>query len=159
MSDSYDADRDALEHTTVDVVGRVAEVLGGSDVLRKPVRTWMDLDRVVRAGLPKRSLQLVARHVVEPGESANELVYSVVPSATFKRRSKLSLEESQRTERLARVIALTETLWDHQDHARAFLNRAHPLLDGETPLNAARTELGARRVEQLVHEIEHGLPL
>ncbi|HWW86182.1 MAG TPA: antitoxin Xre/MbcA/ParS toxin-binding domain-containing protein [Vicinamibacterales bacterium] len=142
-----------------EVVLRVAEVLGGSEVLHTPIRTWIELDQAVRAGLPKRSLQLVARRVVESGESANDFVYSVVPSATYKRRSKLSLEESQRTERLARVIALTEALWDDQQEARAFLNRAHPLLDGETPLNVARTELGARRVEQLLHEIEHGLPL
>lgn len=141
------------------VVERVARVLGGRAVLHSNVRTWVDLDRVVRAGLPKRSLQMVARRAVEPGASANEFVYSVVPSATFKRRSKLSVEESERTERLARVVALTEALWDDEHQARAFLNRAHPLLDGETPLNVARTELGARRVEQLLHDIEHGLPI
>lgn len=128
-------------------------------MLHSTIRTWVDLDRVVRAGLPKRSLQLVARRAVEAGASANELVYSVVPSATFKRRIKLSAEESERTERLARVVALSEALWDDEHQARAFLNRPHPLLDGETPLDVARTELGARRVERLLHDIEHGLPL
>lgn len=143
----------------MDVVERVAEMLGGRAVLHTAVRTWVDLDRVVRAGLPKRSLQMVARRAVKPGASANELVYSVVPSATFKRRSRLSVDESARTERLARVVALTEAVWDDEQQARAFLNRAHPLLDGQTPLDVARTELGARRVEQLLHDIEHGLPL
>lgn len=143
----------------MEVVERVAQMLGGRAVLHITVRTWVDLDRVVRAGLPKRSLQLVARRAVEPGASANELVYSVVPPATFKRRTKLSPEESERTERLARVVALTEALWDDEHQARAFLNRPHPLLDGETPLKVARTELGARRVERLLHDIEHGLPL
>jgi putative toxin-antitoxin system antitoxin component (TIGR02293 family) len=143
----------------VEVVERIAEVLGGRAVLRTTVRTWVDLDRVVRAGLPRRSLQLVARHLVEPGASVNELVYSVVPPATFKRRVRLSAEESERTERLARIIALAEGLWDNEREARAFLNRPHPLLDGETPLEVSRTELGARRIERLLHDVEQGLPL
>ena len=68
------------------VVERVAQVLGGRAVLHRNVRTWEDLDRAVRAGLPKRSLQLVARSAVGPGASVNAFVYRVVPPATFKRR-------------------------------------------------------------------------
>jgi putative toxin-antitoxin system antitoxin component (TIGR02293 family) len=143
----------------VEVVERVAEVLGGRSILRRRVRTWDDLDRVVRAGLPKRSLQLVARRALEPGMPPNEFVYSVVPAATFKRRHRLSAEESARTERLARIVALAESLWEKEEDARAFLNRPHPLLGGEPPLRVARTELGARRVENLLHDVEHGLPL
>lgn len=140
-------------------VERVAEVLGGRSVLGGRVRSWEDLERVVRAGLPKKSLQLVARRAALPGEPATRLVYRVVPVATFKRRTRLSPEESERTERLARVVALAEGLWDDPDEARAFLNRPHPLLDGGTPIEAARTELGARRVERLIHSVEHGLAL
>ena len=143
----------------MEAVERVADVLGGRVVLRSNVRTWADLERVVRAGLPKRSLQLVARRALEPGKALNELVYSVVPPATFKRRDRLSAEESERTERLARVIALAESLYEREGEARAFLNRPHPLLDDQSPLEAARTELGARRVERLLHDVEHGLPL
>lgn len=138
---------------------RVARVLGGRSVLRRDVHTWSDLDRVVRAGLPRRSLQLVARRAVEPGASVSAFVYSVVPPATFKRRSRLSVDESERTERLARVIAFAERLWGDADEARGFLNRPHPLLEDEAPLNVARTELGARQVERLLLDIDHGLPL
>jgi putative toxin-antitoxin system antitoxin component (TIGR02293 family) len=138
---------------------RVAEVLGGRAVLRRPVHTWSDLERVVRAGLPKRSLRLVAERAVEPGASVSEFVYTVVPPATFKRRVRLSAEESERTERLARIVAMAEALWGDEHEARAFLNRPHPLLDGDTPLGVARSELGARRVERLLLDVEHGLPL
>ena len=143
----------------MEVVERVAQVLGGRTLLRRTVRTWIDLERVVRAGLPKRSLQLVARRAVEPGTPASEVVYSIVPPATFKRRTRLSAQESERTERLARIVALAEALWHDEQDARAFLNRPHPLLDGEPPLKVARTELGARRVERLLHDVEHGIPL
>jgi putative toxin-antitoxin system antitoxin component (TIGR02293 family) len=127
----------------IDVIERVTEVLGGPDVLQKDVRTWGELDLVVRDGLPKRSLQMVARRAAESGRRPSEVVYSVVPAATFKRRSRLTADESARTERLARMVALCEALWTDQADARAFLNRRHPLLDGETPLAVAGTEPGA----------------
>ena len=144
----------------MEAVERVALLLGGHTVLRRRVRTWADLERLVRAGLPKRSLQLVARRAVARDASASAFVYTVVPPATFKRRrSKLSVEESERTERLARVVAQAEAVWADRDQSRAFLNRPHPLLGGATPLDVARTELGARRVERLLSDVQHGLPL
>jgi putative toxin-antitoxin system antitoxin component (TIGR02293 family) len=138
---------------------RVADILGGSTILRARVRSWRDLDQLVRAGLPKRSLQLVARRAVAAGVPSSALVYAIVPSATFKRRTRLSPDESARTERLARVIALAEAVWVDAEAAREFLNRPHPLLEHETPLAVAHTELGARRVENILYAIEHGLPL
>lgn len=94
-----------------------------------------------------------------PGTPPSDLVYSVVAPATFKRRTRLTPAESERTERLARVIALADAIWRDEDATRAFRNRSHPMLRDETPLQVARTELGARRVERLLHEVEHGLPL
>lgn len=140
-------------------VDRIADVLGGPGVLKRPVRTWRDLEDLVNDGLPKRALQAMASRALPEGSPTGPLVYRVVPSATFKRRSKLTPEESARTERLARVVALAEGLWEARDDARAFLNRAHPLLDDRTPLEVATSELGARRVERLLHDVEHGLPI
>lgn len=138
---------------------RVADVLGGRAVLKRPVRTWRELEDAVSEGLPKRALQVVASRALPDGSPASALVYRIVPIATFKRRTRLTPEESARTERLARIVALAESLWDEQDDAREFLNRPHPLLDERSPLDVAATELGARRVEQLLRSVEQGLPL
>jgi putative toxin-antitoxin system antitoxin component (TIGR02293 family) len=138
---------------------RVAEVLGGPSLLRARVRSWQDLDVLVKSGLPKRSLQLVAARGVARGSPSSALVYAIVPPATFKRRTRLNPDESARTERLARVIALADAVWGDPEAARDFLNRPHPLLEHETPLVVACTEIGARRVEHLFYAIEHGLPL
>lgn len=143
----------------MEAVTRIARLLGGTAVLGRPIRSWADLEEVVQDGLPKRALQLVARHVVGPGETTSEFVYRIVPAATFKRRSRLSPAESERTERMARVVALAEAMWEDEAEARAFLNRAHPLLNGATPLAVAQTELGARRVERLLYDADHGLAL
>jgi putative toxin-antitoxin system antitoxin component (TIGR02293 family) len=87
------------------------------------------------------------------------MMYRIVPEATFKRRrDRLSSAESERTERLARVIATAEYVWEDRDSARRFLTTPHPMLAGKAPLNAAMTELGARQVEDLLAKILHGLP-
>lgn len=140
-------------------VDRIVDVLGGAAILKRPVKSWRDLEDVVNEGLPKRALQAMATRALPHGAPTGPLVYRVVPIATFKRRTRLTPEESARTERLARVVALAEALWDERDDARAFLNAPHPLLDGRTPLDVAGTELGARRVERLLQDVEHGLPL
>jgi uncharacterized protein (DUF2384 family) len=50
-------------------------------------------------------------------------------------------------------------MWGSTEEARGFLNRPHPLLEGDAPLEVARTEIGARRVEGMLYDVEHGLPL
>ena len=35
----------------------------------------------------------------------------------------------------------------------------HPLLDGRSPLDAAMTDLGARRAEHILNALEYGLAL
>jgi uncharacterized protein (DUF2384 family) len=43
--------------------------------------------------------------------------------------------------------------------ARAFMTTAHPELDGRTPVEAARTDLGARRTEAILSALKYGLAL
>lgn len=136
----------------------VADVLGGSAVLGHSICDWADLSRVVSEGLPKQALRKTAEHIANPGQ-ALRIVYRVVPEATYKRRSRLTVVESERTERLARVIATAESVWGDADDAKTWLNTAHPELDGQMPLEAAFFELGARRVEELLARLEYGLPV
>ena len=58
-------------------------------------------------------------------------------------------------ERLARVIATAEQVWDDVDDARAFLSTGHAMLGGKRPIEVALTELGARRVENLLWSLFH----
>jgi len=60
---------------------------------------------------------------------------------------------------MARVLAYAEYVWDDTDQARAWMNRPHGELQGQTPLEAAKTELGARRVEDVLDKLFYGLPV
>lgn len=60
-------------------------------------------------------------------------------------------------DRLARVLATAEHVWDSADDARAFLATGHAMLGGKRPIEVALTELGARRVENLLWSLFHGV--
>lgn len=134
--------------------GRIAQVLG----LRRRVTSLEQLEQQVEAGLPRASLGTVARHVYGTSPDAATLMLRVIPAATFHRRGAgLKPHEGERVERLARVVATAEHVWDSAVDARAFLSTAHPMLGGQRPIEVALTELGARRVENLLWSLFHGV--
>jgi len=52
---------------------------------------------------------------------------------------KLRIAESERTERLARIIASTEAVWDDQNDAREWLTKPHPEWGNRTPNDCEMT--------------------
>jgi putative toxin-antitoxin system antitoxin component (TIGR02293 family) len=112
----------------------------------------------VEAGLPKASLAAVARHVYGTTPDAAALMQRVIPAATFHRRGEeLKPHEGERVERLARVIATAEHVWADVEDARTFLSTAHAMLAARRPIDVALTELGARRVENLLWSLFYGV--
>ncbi len=144
---------------TVDTA-RVARILGGERTLGRRVRTLADLRRAVEAGLPVAALEKAVAHVAASPAAAAELKYRVVPKTTLYRRAaqRLTAEESERLERLARLTALAEQVWEDQVFAREFLTSTQPQLDGERPIDLLRSDLGTRQVEDLLLKLEYGLP-
>jgi len=134
---------------------KIAEVLG----LKRAVRSLGELTEIVSRGLPKSALRHCVVRVVSTPRERREVMCRIVPAATYKRRKQhLRPEESERTERLARVIATAEHVWGDPAEARRFLTAPHPELNGKTALEASYTELGARRVEELLWKLFYGLP-
>jgi putative toxin-antitoxin system antitoxin component (TIGR02293 family) len=117
------------------------------------------LEDAIRTGFPKSALYRVSRAIEPDPGRANELAYSVVPKSTLNRRETLTPEQSERTERLARLLAYAEQVFGDAAGAREFIHRPHPELAGQRPLDAATTELGARRVETVLSALEAGLPV
>ena len=138
---------------------RVAEVMGGYPVLGERIRSTGDLDRAVAHGLPKPTLGNTVRRLMHAPRDAARLMAAIVPPATYKRRrTAFTAAESERIERLARAIAAAEDAWADRAAAEAWMLAPHPMLDSKRPVDAALTELGARRVEALLDRLVHGLP-
>ncbi|MGQ0847721.1 MAG: antitoxin Xre/MbcA/ParS toxin-binding domain-containing protein [Actinomycetota bacterium] len=138
----------------------VVRVLGGQKVLGRRIRTTAQLAAAVEAGLPTASLDLVVRRVGGEGRPATDLKHRVVSKTTLhRRRTHLSIDESERLERLARMTALAEQVWTHPDPAHEFLISRQPQLDDERPVDLIRTDLGTRLVEDLLWSLEYSLPV
>ncbi len=137
----------------------IVDVLGGRQTFGGVRFSIVDLNHAVSEGLPKATLRNTVRHVFTDAGDQLRAMYKVVPEATFKRRrDRLSAAESERTERLARVVATAEHVWGPGEDAQVFLTTAHPELGGKTPMEAALTELGARHTEEVLFKILYGLP-
>ena len=120
--------------------------------------SFAELDDLVSHGLPKNALKASVDRICLNNEDRKHLLYRIIPEATYKRRrASLSVEESERAERLARIYATAQYVWNSDDDARAFLHAPHPLLQGRTPLDVSMSELGARRVEELLWKLYYGI--
>ena len=132
---------------------RIAKILG----LSSAIHSYAQLESEVSKGLPKKSLKLLATRI-----SPESIVFrhKVVPRATYnRRRDRLSPIESEKTSRIARVVALAEHVWRNQADAREWMNTPLAELQGRTPADAVHTELGAVQVEDVLNKLLFGLPV
>lgn len=66
------------------------------------------------------------------------------------------MEESDRLVRMARVQALAEDVFADTDRANRWLREPQGELSSTAPLDWARTEAGARLVEEILAKIDWG---
>ena len=121
------------------------------------------LDRVrksVEDGLPATAVKQLQAQLKGMGvRRASEFVNRIVSRATLQRRDRLTREEGEAVLRVAAVIALATDVWGFERGAAAFLTTPHMLLGYKVPIELARSEVGARQVEYMIHALDHGLPV
>jgi putative toxin-antitoxin system antitoxin component (TIGR02293 family) len=92
---------------------------------------------------------------------AELLVWIQVSPRTLVRRKKqgrFSADESDRLLRASRILGRALELFEgDRDAAMEWMLNAQPALGGASPIDAGKTELGAREVESLVGRLEHGV--
>jgi putative toxin-antitoxin system antitoxin component (TIGR02293 family) len=95
------------------------------------------------------------------GYSQDEIFALVVPRRTFARRQKrrelLTVEETDKAIRLARVAELADHVFGDRTKAHRWLRKPKGSLDRETPLAYLASEAGARLVEEMLHRIDSGI--
>jgi putative toxin-antitoxin system antitoxin component (TIGR02293 family) len=93
--------------------------------------------------------------------SDEEIHALVVPKRTLARRlsdgEPLTVEETDKAVRLARVDRLAANVFGDAAKAHRWLRKPKKALGGETPLAYLATEAGARVVEEMLHRIDHGI--
>lgn len=120
---------------------------------------WTDLIPRIEKGF---SFATFAKFVGASGLSAPDAASVIgIPERTLARRKKenrLSPEESERLLRISRLFESSLRLFEG-DRAAAlnWLRTPKKVLRNQSPLRFARTEIGAREVEDLIGRIEHGV--
>lgn len=115
--------------------------------------------KAIESGLPRESLRCLALQIAGGNEAEAKRLERLVVAKTMlgRRNDRLSRQEGERTERIARLFVQAKKALGTQEEASEFMMTPHPELDGETPLQAAQTDLGARRVEDILNSLEYGL--
>ncbi len=100
------------------------------------------VDRLIAEGVTKQEIGLVA------------------PARTLAHRranaEKLTVEESDRAVRLARVVAQTESVFGNKDKAMAWLRQPMKRFEGNTPIEMLVSDVGSRLVEEALVQIDEG---
>ena len=138
------------------VIESVFRKLGGRHALGEEVSSEADLARLINRGIRIA----VLKHVMRAGFSKQEIEHLIIPARTWTHRKTkkkpLSLEESDRLVRLARIQALAEDVFGDVAKANQWLREGLGVLDGKSPLEVARTKSGARLIEQILAKIDWG---
>lgn len=74
----------------------------------------------------------------------------------IKNDERLSPEESEKLQRVARVFAMAKDVWGSVEDAREFMVKRHPMLDDRSPFEASLSEIGAREVESILGRLLFG---
>jgi putative toxin-antitoxin system antitoxin component (TIGR02293 family) len=142
-------------------VQEIVNIMGGRVMFGHAVTTALDLQCGLGEGVKFGALDRVVGRVYTDPMARRSLMNRIVPQGTLKRRlreGRLSPAESERTARLANVIAYAEYVWRDEDDARQWLTTPHPELGDRLPIEVAVDEFGARHVEDILDAILHGLP-
>lgn len=112
----------------------------------------------IRDGLPAEAFDWLK---AELGLTTKELAGVVhIPRRTVSRRKKegrFKPSESERVLRLIRLYQWAVQVLGSREEACSWMQEENYALGGETPLDFADTEPGARQVERLLGQIEHGV--
>jgi len=135
-------------------------------VLHQQIGEWLGVSvphteqqmlEIVERQLPTTSI----KRLIALGVTRSEIDTLVIPLRTLQhrrsRREKLTVEESDRVLRVARLLSQAESVYGSRERALAWLRRSHPRLHNRTPLEMAKTDTGSRIVEELLVQIDEGM--
>jgi len=112
----------------------------------------------IRAGLSFRAVQNLQKALDLPMERiASVLGMSRATLHRRKLQGKIDREESEKLVRYRSLLEKAEEVFGDAENAREWLTHPQRGLGNAVPLEFAKSELGAREVENLLGRIEYGV--
>jgi putative toxin-antitoxin system antitoxin component (TIGR02293 family) len=136
--------------------GAFYSLMGGKLGVSK-IRSGEDLASLVEKRLPATAVKALVRG----GLSDAEVYQLIVPRRTLAHRiakhQSLSKDESDKAVRVARVTAMAEQVFGEPERAWRWLREPKRRFGGKTPIEMLASDAGARLVEEMIGQIEHGM--
>ncbi|WP_102958562.1 type II RES/Xre toxin-antitoxin system antitoxin [Mangrovicella endophytica] len=145
-----------------ETISRIVQLLGGDRVIKAELRSSMDTHRLLKEGLPGRSVEhligsLKVAHA--PDKVARALGMSVRTVQRLKSApaKTVSTEVSGRTWSFAQVLAQATEVFGTQEEAERWLESPAVAFDGAKPIDLLDTPTGLDMVRTVLSRIEHGV--
>jgi putative toxin-antitoxin system antitoxin component (TIGR02293 family) len=117
-----------------------------------------ELVRQIQKGLPFSQLQALRKQLDLPlDEVASKLSISRATLHRRKSAGRLSPDESDKVIRFSRLLEHAADVFGDVERGRAWLKFPQYGLGGAVPLDYAKTEIGAREVDNLLGRIDYGV--
>lgn len=113
---------------------------------------------IVKLGIPSRSLEPLSDHL-GIGKGATAGVLGMDRATANRKVAKDDVLPTYAAESMLRLLeldAMARDTFETDEEAAAWLRQPHPMLDGETPLDCAKSGFGAERVKDILNAVKYG---
>lgn len=113
---------------------------------------------IVKLGIPSRSLEPLSDHL-GIGKGAAAGVLGMDRATANRKVAKDDVLPTYAAESMLRLLeldAMARDTFETHEEAAAWLRQPHPMLDGETPLDCAKSGFGAERVKDILNAVKYG---
>ncbi len=154
----------AIAGGKADITQRVADLLGGFQVLRRRLSNPLEAHELLSDGLPGAALtHLVGNLLVLRNQDSLEKAVGM-SLRTFQRRRDpaakarpLTAEQSGRTWKFAEILAKATEVFGSQAEAEAWMERPAIGLEQHRPIDLLTTPAGVEIVEDFLRRLEYGV--
>lgn len=133
-------------------------LLGGSEILGHPIKNELDLFNLIKAGLSKTVLLLLADSIQVP---IHEMAHMInVSERTIQRKSETDIFSEYVSEsilQVAQVYAKGAEVFESQEKFKRWLHSPNRALGDKKPSEMISTRYGTQMVLDLLVRIEYGV--
>jgi len=148
----------AKREAGVGEVEGILGVLGGSKALGRRALSSHALIERVREGLPFSALSAVmAQYAISRDVACTILHLSRRNFLRRQEQNRLSLDESDRLYRFARVLAHANRVFEDREESAEWMRTPNAALGKQQPLTLLDTDIGVQQVDEILGRIEHGI--
>lgn len=145
------------------IVGRAAELLGGTGTFKRRLTTTLDAHEVILSGFPGKALVRLSENVAIIRRADTFEKALGLSLRTFQRHKKdgvarrLNQEQSGRAWKFAEILEKATDVFGSREEAEQFLERPAIGLDQKRPIDLLATPAGVELVETHLERIKYGV--